>query len=644
MSQGVTMIKKISFLMIVLVVLVGCQKDKTKEEVGKQVKQYTIEQFRDTESIFGHSFSPDEKVILFSSNRSGVYNAFTMPVDGGEPTQLTDSKKEAIFAMSFFPNDKRILYTSDKGGNEINHIFLRNEDGTVKDLTPDEKAKAGFFRWSMDGSRFFFLSNKRDQRFMDLYEMDIKTFTPKLIYQNDKGLDVASISRDNRYLALSKAITSNNSDMYLFDRKTSKLTHLSPHEGDANFSPQTFCLESKYLYYLTNLDSEFTYLKRYEIATGKKEMVEKYNWDIFYAYFSWKGTYRVTGINEDAKTVIKIFNTKTKQLMPLPQLPNVNITTVRISKSETVMSFYANGSRSPNNLFVYNIKDRTTGRLTSTLNKEINPEDLVEGEVVRYKSFDGLEIPAILYKPLDMGKGEKRPGIVRVHGGPGGQARIGYNPSTQYLVNHGYVLIDVNNRGSSGYGKTFYKMDDKKHGSVDLDDCVWAKKYLVSSGLVDAEKVAILGGSYGGYMTLAALTYRPQEFAAGVDLFGISNWVRTLKSIPPWWESFKEALYAEMGNPETELDQLKAKSPLFHYDKITRPLMVLQGANDPRVLKVESDEIVKAVKEKGVPVTYVVFEDEGHGFVHKKNQIKADKAILKFLDTYVKGTPQEKEK
>jgi len=303
------------------------------------------------------------------------------------------------------------------------------------------------------------------------------------------------------------------------------------------------------------------------------------------------------------------------------------------------MAFYFNGSRSPNNLFVYNFEEKEYKNLTDTMNPEINPLDLVDAEVVRYKSFDGLEIPAIYYKPHHIKPGEKAPALVKVHGGPGGQARIGYNPIAQYLVNHGYVVIDVNNRGSTGYGKTFYKMDDKKHGDVDLDDCVEAKKFLVSTGYVDENKIGIIGGSYGGYMVLAALTFRPEEFNVGVDLFGISNWVRTLKSIPPWWEAFKEALYEEMGNPETDLDYLRSISPLFHAERITKPLMVLQGANDPRVIKVESDDIVEAVKKNEVPVEYLVFDDEGHGFVKKENQIKGYKAILKFLDEYLKGEP-----
>ena len=626
------MYKKIFCLVFVIsIIFFACQKSEYRE-----VQKYTIEQFMDTVSIFGSSFSFDEQTILFSSNKTGIYNTYTLPIIGGEPTQITNSTGDAIFALSFFPKDNRLLYSSDKGGNEITHIYLRNEDGTVQDLTPEEKAKSVFYGWSFDEKSFFFGSNKRDARFMDIYEMDIETFTPQMVYQNDMGYGLGSISRDKRYFAFVKPITTSNTDMYLYDRQTKETKHLSPHEGAVVYNPQTFSPDSKSLYYLTDEDSEFTYLKRYDIETGHKESVDQANWDIWYTYFSRNGKYRVMGINEDAQTVIKVYETATNQPIQLPELPGGNITSVNISKSENLMSFYFNGSRSSNNLYVYNFDTGDYTKLTDTMNPEINPEDLVEAEVVRYPSFDGLEIPAIYYKP-HIKPGEKAPALVLVHGGPGGQARIGYRPITQYLLNHGYVVIDVNNRGSSGYGKTFYKMDDQKHGEVDLDDCVWAKKYLSSTGYVDENKIGIIGGSYGGYMVLAALTFRPEEFTVGVDLFGISNWVRTLESIPPWWESFKEALYAEMGNPETDLDKLRAKSPLFHAENIIKPLMVLQGANDPRVLKVESDDIVEAVKKKGVPVEYVVFDDEGHGFVNKENEIKGYKAILDFLDKYLKG-------
>jgi len=459
-----------------------------------------------------------------------------------------------------------------------------------------------------------------------------------MIFQNDEGFGVGTLSRDKRYIALSKTITNHNADMYLYDRGKKEMKHLTPHEGDVTYTPLTFSADSQSLYFLTNENREYSYLKRYDIDSGDSETVEKADWDILYSYFSRDEKYRVTGINEDGRTVIKVYDMEKGQPVDLPDLPGGNISSVNISKSETKMAFYFNGSRMPNNLYVYDFETGEYTQLTDTLNPEIEPADLVEAEVVRYESFDGLEIPAIYYKPHGIEEGDKFPAVVMVHGGPGGQARIGYNPRIQYLANHGYVVIDVNNRGSSGYGKTFFKMDDKKHGDVDLDDCVWAKKYLIATGYVDPEKVAIVGGSYGGYMVLAALAFRPEAFAAGVDLFGISNWVRTLESIPPWWESFKKALYEEMGDPEKDKQMLYDKSPLFHADQITKPLMVLQGANDPRVIKAESDDIVQAVKEKGIPVEYVVFEDEGHGFVNKSNEIEAYKAILNFLDTHVKGT------
>jgi len=621
-----------SLVVFCAVTFFTCQKSDYRE-----VNQYTIEQFMNTVSIGGSSFSADEGMILFSSNRTGIYNAFTIPVGGGEPEQITESEDDAIFALGFFPDDNRILLSSDKGGNEIYHIYLRHEDGTIKDLTPDKGARAVFYGWSYDDKSFFYGSNKRNPQFMDIYEMDIETFTPELVYQNDAGHNLGDISRDKRYFALSKTITEHNSDMYLYDRRSKELKHLTPHEGDINYSPQTFGPDSKNLYYLTDENSEFTYLKQYDIESGNTEIVEQTDWDIWYSYFSRNGKYRIVGINEDAKTVIKVYETATGKLIRLPKLPGGNISSVNVSKSEKLMAFYFNGSRSPNDLYVYSFDTKKYTKLTDTMNPEIEPNDLVEARLVRYKSYDGLEIPAVFYKPHHIKPGEKAPALVNVHGGPGGQARIGYRATIQYLVNHGYVVIDVNNRGSSGYGKTFFKLDDQKHGEDDLADCIEAKKFLVSTGYVDENKIGIIGGSYGGYMVLAALTLQPDAFSVGVDLFGISNWVRTLENIPPWWEAFKEALYLEMGNPETDREYLYRISPLFHADSIIRPLMVLQGANDPRVLKVESDEIVEAAKKNGVPVEYILFEDEGHGFVKKENQIEGYRAILDFLDEHLKG-------
>lgn len=599
-------------------------------------KQYSIAQFMNTVSISGNSISHDDASVLISSNKTGIFNAYLIPTTGGEPQPLTQSQDNSVFVISFFPKDQRILFSGDKGGNEIFHLYMREENGNIRDLTPNDTARATFEGWAHDEQSFFYSSNARDRRFLDVYEMALDTFTPKLVYQNDAGYDLGAISPEERYFAFGKSITTNNSEMYLYDRQTKGLKHLSKHEGDAQFSAQAFSVDSKSLYFTTDEGSEFAYLKRYDLSTGTFETVEAAKWDVMYSYFSRTGRYRVLAINNDANTEIKILDTKSNKLVNLPKLPNGEITSVGISRSEKLMAFYVNGSKAPNNLFVYDFATQRYTKLTDTMNPEINPEDLVEAEVVRYKSFDGLEIPAIYYKPHQASNTNKAPALVWVHGGPGGQSRLGYSALLQYLVNHGYAVIAVNNRGSSGYGKTFFKMDDLKHGEGDLADCVEAKKFLAATGYIDANKIGIIGGSYGGYMVAAALAFRPEEFAVGVNIFGVTNWVRTLKSIPPWWEAFREALYKEMGNPETDEEYLRRISPLFHAKNIKRPLIVLQGANDPRVLQVESDEIVAAVKANNVPVEYVVFPDEGHGFVKKENQIRGYQAIKDFCDKYLK--------
>lgn len=604
----------------------------------KALKEYTIEQFMNTVRIGGSSFSADEKSLLFHTNKSGIFNVYSVAVTGGAPFQLTNSTRESTFAVTYFPSDARFLYTYDRGGNENNHIYLRELDGSERDLTPGDKVKANFLGWSADRKSFFLSTNERDARFFDIYEMPIDTFKPSLLYKDDTGFGFGAISDDKEYLAFQKnGGSSADSDIYLYNAATKELKNITTHAGDVANNPQTFDVASKYLYYLTDTGGEYQYVSRYDLATGKSEVVEKAPWDVSYTYFSDKGKYRVTAINEDARTRIKIYDTATGKLVSLPQLPNADITGVNISHSEKLMAFYLNGDRSPSNLYVYDFATKKATKLTDSLNPEINSADLVDSTVIRYKSFDGVQIPSILYKPKSASAQNKVPAIVLVHGGPGGQTRVGYSPLTQYLVNHGYVILGVNNRGSSGYGKTFFTSDDGKHGREPLWDCVEAKKYLASLGYVDETKIGIAGGSYGGYMVLAALAFKPEEFAVGVDLFGVSNWVRTLQSIPPYWESFRKSLYKEIGDPNTDLENLRAVSPLFHADKIVKPLIVLQGANDPRVIKPESDEIVDNIKKRNGVVEYVLFDNEGHGFTKKANEIRAYKAILDFLDRYLKN-------
>jgi dipeptidyl aminopeptidase/acylaminoacyl peptidase len=603
---------------------------------AREVKQYTIQEFLATTSFTGASFSPDQSLILVSSNKTGIFNAYALPTDGGDPVALTRSTDNSIFALAYFPDDERFLYTSDQGGNELNHVYVQETDGTVHDLTPGEKLKAVFGTWSWDRGSFYILTNERDQQFFDVYEYSADDYSRSLVFTNTQGLNFVDASPDRTTLLLSKTNTMTDSDIHLFNVESGTLTYLTPHRGEITHNAQGFSPDGKSIYYLTNKESEFEYLVRRDLASGSTEVVLKPEWDVMYSAFSRDGTYLVIGINNDARTELRIFKAATMEPVLLPELPDAEISSVTFSPDEESIAFYASASKLPSDLFLYQLGGGSPRQLTRSLNPRIEGEDLVDGSVERFASFDGLAIPGILYMPHQASHQNPVPGLVWVHGGPGGQSRIGYSALLQYLVNHGYAVFAINNRGSSGYGKTFYKLDDRAHGEGDLDDCVASKTMLYKTGLVDSSRIGIIGGSYGGYMVLAALTFRPAEFAAGVDMFGISNWYRTVQNIPPWWESMRKALEAEMGDFNDQA-YFKRISPLFHAERIVRPLMVLQGANDPRVLKVESDEIVAAARANGVPVEYVVFDDEGHGFLKKENREKGYEAVLKFLDKHLKG-------
>ncbi|MEJ2596634.1 MAG: DPP IV N-terminal domain-containing protein, partial [bacterium] len=393
-------------------VLAACsQQQKDNKNQSREVKQYTIAQFYENLGIYGGSFSPDETKLLVSSNKTGIFNAYALPLDGSEMIPLTQSKEESVFAISYFPQDERILYSSDKGGNEINHIYMQNPDGQVTDLTPGENAKASFMGWARDEQSFFFNSNQRDPRYFDLYEMTLHDFSPALVYQNDEGMDVGAISKDKQYLALVKSITTSNNEMYLYDVRTKKLKHISKHEGDASYSPQFFDLAGEYLYYLTNEGDEFTYLVRYHLEKETKEKVWETNWDIWYAYQSYNEKYRVIGVNEDASTRVYLFDIASGNPLDFPEIEGGGITSVNISKSEKLMRLTVASSASPNNLYVYNLETKELNKLTNTLNPEIDAEDLVFGKVVRYQSFDGTEIPAIYSQPHQASADNKVPAL-----------------------------------------------------------------------------------------------------------------------------------------------------------------------------------------------------------------------------------------
>ncbi len=546
------------------ILLFSCANDSTTEQAPRDVKQYSIEQFYKSTQVGGGSISTDDTKLLVNSNESGIYNAYEIDIASGQKKPLTHSTKESVFANDYVPGTANFIYSADKGGDENDHLFLQKTDGSIKDLTPGEKEKANFWGWSRDNKFLYYTTNKRDPHFFDLYKMDTATWTPILIYKNESGYDVNAISDDEQWLALAQPVTTSSSNLFLLNQQTKQLKKLNSDSLESNNGALQFSLDNKTLYYTTDEGSEYQHVMKYDVASGNKEKFYSTKWDVMYMYTSFNEKYRVIGVNEDGRNKLYIFDHKTGAAIDFPKTGNADVQAVNISRSENKMRLTIGDGKSPTNIYIYDFGTKELKKLTNTLTPEIDGNDLVSAEVVRYTSFDGLEIPAIYYKPLQAGKDNKVPALVWVHGGPGGQSRVGYFSLIQYLVNHGYAILAVNNRGSSGYGKSFYKMDDRNHGDKDLNDCVWGKKYLAGLNYIDSTKIGIIGGSYGGYMTLAALSFKPDEFNVGVDLFGVANWLRTLKEVPPYWESFKKALYEEIGDPNTaDTVRLKQYSPLI---------------------------------------------------------------------------------
>lgn len=606
-------------------------------------RTYTAAQFFETTSFglasdAGLAWSPDGRSVLISSDSTGVFNAYALPADGGAPVPLSASTGVATFAESYFPNDARVLLTADSGGggSELTHLYVRELDGTVRDLTPGDAVKADLLGWSGDRSTFWITSNARDASVFDVYAVDPTTYETTLLFENP-DMNISAISPDGRWVALDKSISSADSDIYLVDLHGDREPRLiTEHQGDVAYAAYDFSADSRSLILATNEHGEWNQAWRRDLSTGETAPFIAADWDVMFVSFSPSGRYRVSAVNADAQTRLTLLDTTTGRPVALTGLPDGDIGQVRFNADESRIAFTVSSDTSPNDVFVGDLATGQTRRLTTALNPAMDEDVLVQATIIRYPGEGGVMVPAVLYRPAGASAANPAPAVVLVHGGPGGQTRRGYSAMIQHLVNNGYVVLGANNRGSSGYGKTFFHMDDKAHGEADLRDIVAGGQWLRDQDWVADDQVGVMGGSYGGYMTAAALAFHPDAFEAGINIFGVTNWVRTLESIPAWWGANRIALYDEMGDPATDAERHRRISPLFHAANIRRPMLVVQGANDPRVLQVESDELVAAVRANDVPVEYVLFPDEGHGFQRRDNRITAQEAYLKFLDRYVR--------
>lgn len=602
---------------------------------SKTASDLPLEEFFKTYRVGSLSFSPDETRFVFVSDKYGHSQPFTMPVRGGEWTRLFESE-DAVYVVSWCPTDeKKIFFLKDKGGDENFRLFSFNLESKEQEALTPEGARAEIFGWSQSGFYLYYHSNERDPQFMDTYRLDVRAMTTERIFENNTTFSVSDISRDDKLLILSEFINVTSSNLYTYDLDSKEMkAFTSQEDGEASYEFADFSPDGKLFYILTDKGSEFQKLATFNRETGEWKTLLETNWDVTKAGFSHNNTYFFTTVNIDGVSNVSIKSVKSGAEFLLPPLPNAEVIPVGFSRSERYLRIYVNADNIPGDQYVYDIGANELIKLTNLFDQsEVSSEMLVKSELIHYKSFDGMTIPAWLYKPKNATK--RSPVVIEVHGGPMAQQKAGYSPWIQFLVSRGFIVAAPNVRGSTGYGKSYYLADDQKWGEAPLQDVVYLKKHLGALPEADTSRTVIWGGSYGGYMVLAALTFMPEEFALGMDWVGPSNLFTLLNSVPPYWKPFLKYFYTEIGNPEIPEDSARMwrQSPVNFADRIIRPLFIVQGRNDPRVKVAESDQIVEAARKNNKEVEYMIFEDEGHGLRKRDNKLKAYNAMYDFMQT-----------
>lgn len=583
------------------------------------------------------SFSADETKVAYATDETGRINIWVKPVTGdGKPVQVTNVEG-FVHSFAFSPREDILVYEADRGGDELPRLYATDSKGAApRELAPELPAgrRSQFVEWSTDGATFLYLANGRDEKYLDLIEYDIKTKKSTILWQSSGGLAFAATSRDHKRFAIVDTHSDANSDIHILDRGQKEPKLITKHTGDVLFQPAVFSLDGKTLYVLSDEDGEFTSLYSAAMPDGKRARVLADKWDVDAANVSMTGKYFVTNVNENG--VPKVTVTEKGKPVALPPVPTKAGAwyPLAFSSKDRYLGVTLVSDTSPSNSYVIDMKTGKATPLADPLPASLREHPMVAGEAVEIPSFDGKKVPAFLYRPAGTGKA---PAIIDVHGGPTAQSRRTFSPFRQYAVSKGYAVLVPNVRGSTGYGKTYTRLDNLDLGGGPLKDVVASKRWMVENASVAADKVVVFGGSYGGYMALVAEAFTPDEFAANVDFFGVSDLKTLVESFPPYWASASSFIHQKFGDPKNPAHAAyqRERSPIHFVAQMKKPLLVVQGDKDARVRKDQSDGIVSGLRARKVPVHYLVLENEGHGFTKTENNLRALKLTDKFLDRYI---------
>ena len=602
------------------------------------VKEISVEDFMKSPGNFGYQLSPDGNYITFSSAWENRSNIFVKKMgDDSEPVRVSSSKDRDI-AGSFWKDDT-LLYVKDKGGDENFHIYSTTFNGTEeKDLTPYPNVTVGLLS-SLQGVKdeILIMMNKEDATVFDVYKLNVKTGETTHVAKNPGNISnwLADRNGEVRVAVASDGVV--GTVLYRDSEKDEFKPFIELAAGD-EVTPLAFSKDNKHIYATSNKGRDKVEVVKYDLE-GKEEVVmSNKEVDVTGVLYSAEQDKLLYGAYITDKPHYQFFDENFEKLFrKIQDKLGVHESELGINDYNKEMTKFIVSVSSDTVYGKYYYYDSLTDKLTelATLSPWLKSEELSEMHPISYKSRDGLTINGYLTLPKNK-EAKNLPLIVNPHGGPWARDMWGFNPEVQLLANRGYAVLQVNFRSSTGYGKEFLQAGNKQWGLKIQDDITDGVQWAIDQGIADPKRIGIYGASFGGYATLAGITFTPDLYAAAVDYVGVSNIFTLLNTIPPYWETMREMFYERVGHPEKDKELLTAVSPVFHADKIKTPLFVAQGANDPRVNKAESDQIVEALRARGVDVEYMLKENEGHGFLNEENKIEFYNAMLKFLDSHLK--------
>jgi dipeptidyl aminopeptidase/acylaminoacyl peptidase len=594
--------------------------------------------FRNPEKV-AYSLSPNGEYLAFMQPWETRLNVFVEKIGSGQPVRVTSAKERDIAGFAW-KGDNRIVYVQDTGGDENYRLYAVGIDGSnPKDLTPFEKVRAQIIdQLERNDSEILVGLNKRQPRIFDVYRINVNTGEMQMIAENPGNYTGWFTDWDGK-LRIATTTDGVNSTLLFRNSEADKFEPVVTTSFKETFVPLLFTPDNKQIYVSTNIGRDKAAIVKYDVATKKEveKIFEHPEVDVNNLLSSRKRRV-ITGVSYVTDKPGFYFIDKQRGDLQKDigrRLPGYEVRLAGCNREEDKCLVRTFSDRSRGAYYFYDLKSKDFRKLAD-VSPWLNEQDLVQMKPIKYQSRDGLTINGYLTLPKGM-PARNLPVVVNPHGGPWYRDTWGYNPEVQFLANRGYAVLQMNFRGSTGYGRHFWEASFKQWGKAMQDDITDGVQWLIKQGIADPKRIGIYGGSYGGYATLAGLVYTPDLYAVGIDYVGVSNLFTFIKAFPPYWKPYLEMVYEMVGHPEKEKDLLTSASPVFHSDKIKVPLLIAQGANDPRVNKAESDQMVEALKKRGIEVPYIVKANEGHGFSNQENRFDFYRAMEEFLGKHLGG-------